>query len=553
MELFLRTLKSFSRREKWVLLVSVPVLVLCLTTLLVRGIFSLGGNKVQIYSEGLVGELTRLNPIFTSYSQADADISSLIFSGLVKYNAVTGTFEEDLATHTLSEDHLTYTFTLKNNLFWHDGTEVTADDVYYTFAEVMQSGDFENNFLKANFMGVTIAEPNSRTITFTLESPNSFFFTALTVGILPKHILADTPVSELDSSDFNLAPIGTGPYKVDGPYTVDGNGTATVTLTAFDGFYGAKPNIKNLRFTVFQNFELLTGNRSMWHGTAELTQNSLDQMDLSGLVTFKYELPQYTALFFNTDSPYLSKNKVRLGLSKAIDKEALLAAIKYKVAIDTPLLELDQKDWIHTFNLSEASGALYDSGWLLPEGTVPGTGTRQNADGKALSLRLIRRDFSDTSDIQEEIARLSAEMIKSDLAAVGVEVTIESYQSAILSDKIAKRDYDLLLYGQSLGNNLDTFAFFHSSQVGETGYNLSNYQSPVADTDIMKIRATFDESERTSLLNHLAETIAEDVPAVFLYTPSYYYAVDTKITGISYQKLLLPEDRFSNIAEWEIN
>ncbi len=549
MKLFLRTLKSFSRKERWVAGAFLIVFLGSLSSLIFTHFFEWSPSVGRTYTEGVVGQIIHLNPVFTEFSEADTDISSLIFSGLVKYNAVTGSFDEDMATHTLSEDHLTYTFTLKNDLYWQDGVEVTADDLYYTFATVIQSPDFKNPLLKANFDGVKIEEVNTRTLSFTLNSANSFFFTSLTVGILPKHILENTPVSELDTASFNQEPVGTGPYRVEGPYEVNSDDSTTVNLVASDKYYGEKPELKQLRFIAYPTVTDLINQRSTWSGAARIRQSLLDEMDLSGLSTFQYELPQYTALFFNTDSALLSRNKERLGISKAIDKKAILEAIGYKVQIDTPLLELNQDEWIHGFNTDEAQGALHDAGWDFAEGST----VRTDEEGNKLSLRLVRRDFSDTNSPQEETAKTTAELIQQQLATVGVEVTIEAYNEEDLQAIIQNRNYDMLLYGQSLGYNLDTFSYWHSSQATENGLNLSNYQSPSADLLIEKIRGTFDESDRQDLLDDLADTIAKDVPAVFLYTPSYYYVVDEKVTGVNWQKLLLPKDRFSNIAMWELH
>jgi len=549
MNLFLRTLKSFTKKEKWVA-GSFLVIFLGSTGLLTFDhFFEWSPSQAKTYTEGVVGQITHLNPVFTEFSEADADISSLIFSGLVKYDAKTGTFNEDIATHTLSEDHLTYTFTLKNNILWQDGQELTAADLYYTYATVIQSPNFSNALLKANFDGVKIEEVNSRTLSFTLNSPNSFFFTSLTVGILPKHLLGDKAVADLDTDAFNQSPIGTGPYQVDGPYEVNNDGSMTVNLTASNNYYGTAPEMAKIRFITYPSLTDLIANRSTWNGAARVRQIQLDQMDLTDLVTYEYQLPQYTAIFFNTDSPLLSKNKDRLGLSKAINKKEILDAIGYKVQIDTPLLELNQEDWLNNFNTEEAQGALFDSGWKFAEGAT----VRSNEKGEFLSLKLVRRDFSDTNELQEKTAKTTADLIQKQLAAIGVEVKIEAYPADELSGVIQKRAYDILLYGQSLGYNLDTFSYWHSSQATETGLNLSNYQNPSSDLLIEKIRGAFDESDRQSLLDALADSIAEDVPAVFLYTPSYYYVVDVKVVGIDWKKLLLPKDRFSTITEWLFN
>lgn len=549
MLLFLRTLKSFNRKEKILGIFSLVILLGSVISLFRPS--GLGGDSStnKVYTEGLVGEIIHLNPVYTDFSDADTDISSLIFSGLVKYNAATSEFNEDLASHTLSEDQLTYTFTLKNNIYWHDGVEMTADDLYYTFAEVIQSPDFENPVLQANFSGVKIVQEDSRTISFTLNSSNSFFYTALTVGILPKHVLENTPIAELDMASFNQRPVGSGPYQVESPYEIHDDGSSTVLLTAFPEFYGKIPTIKQIRFVAYQTLEALQENRASWNAAARIRNSILSRMKLTNLVTYQYELPQYTALFFNTDSPFLLRNKERLGLSKAINKEILVKDIGYKVRIDTPLLELMQADWLYAQNLDESQGALFDSGWKLEEGAT----VRTNSVGTPYSLRLLRRDFSQDNSTQEETMAQTAAIIQEQLAIVGVELTLESYPQEELQEMIQNRDYDLLLYGQSMGYNQDTFAYWHSSQVTEKGLNFSNYKNPNADILIEQIRQSFDPDEKEKLQEELAETIAKDVPAVFLYTPSYYYLVDTRVTGIQFKKLLLPKDRFSNIDQWQIN
>ena len=144
MNLFLRTLKSFTKKERWEIGVLLLTFMGSLSFLTFNAFFVWSPDQERTYTEGEVGQIIHLNPVFTEYSEADADISSLIFSGLVRYNAVTDSFDEDIATHTLSEDKLTYIFTLKNGLFWQDGVEMTADDVYYTYATIIQSPDFKN-------------------------------------------------------------------------------------------------------------------------------------------------------------------------------------------------------------------------------------------------------------------------------------------------------------------------------------------------------------------------------------------------------------------------
>lgn len=549
MNLALRTIKSFNRKEKLIAIVLAAILLASFYNIFLGGNGNGEKGQSKIYTEGIVGEIKHINPVFTEFSEADADISSLVFSGLAKYNPETKTFDEDITTHILDEDKLTYTFTLRNDVLWHDGTEVSADDIFFTFSEVIQSEEFNNPILKANFEGVKIEKVDSRTVSFTLNNPNSFFFTALTVGLLPHHILGDVPISELDTHDFNKHPIGTGPYQVVSPYEFLEDGATSVNLTINPLFYGELPSVENIRFIAYPNSQILADNRSVWKGAARIRQSLLNDIDTEDLVVNRYELPQYTALFFNTDAPNLTRNKTRLGISKAIDKAAILEAIEYNKQIDTPILELNQEDWIHTYDLEEARGALFDAGWNLEDGDR----YRKNTEEQTLTLRLVRRDFKGANELQEKTLKTTAEMIRDQLEELGIEIIIEAYPLEQLQEKIVERDYDLLLYGQSLGYNLDIFSYWHSSQVSEEGLNLSNYQNPKADFYMESIRGSFDAEERQELLESLADIIAEDIPAVFLYTPSYYYLTDVKLTGVSTENLLLPRDRFATLATWNLN
>ncbi len=544
MNLLIRTFRSFTRKERWALLFWALVFTASIVLFVVDQGLS-GSKSSKIYSEAMVGEFEHLNPVLTEFNEADADVSSLIFSGLVKFNPENGQFEEDMATHTLSGDQLVYTFTLKNNVVWHDGEPVTADDLYFTFHDVIQSENFENPVLKSNFEGVQISKPDSRTISFTLNTPNSFFYSGLTVGILPKHILGETAVTELEFAAFNEQPIGTGPYQVTGAYTKNSSGSQ-VNLTQFKNYYGEAPKIERLRMLTYPDWETLLKNRSTWHAVARVKDVMSEEMDTENLVAYHYTLPQYTAIFLNTDSPKLTKNKTRLGLLKSIDKTKLLNDNKGFLSIDTPILELSQDEWIYSPNPEEAKGAFYDAGWPLVEGET----VRKNSDGETLSLNLLRRDFSVDQPEQEAWLKTVTDELVQQWAAIGVEVKVKSLSLSELDTAIADRDYDLLLYGQGLGYNLDVFSYWHSSQATSHGLNLSNYQNPRADALMESIRQSFDPEKREKELKELAGIISEDVPAIFLFTPDYTYWVDSRVIGIKLEKILSPKDRFGTIENW---
>ncbi len=513
-----------------------------------RNLFSVvsGGHN---YNEGLVGEITRLNPVYADLNEVDRDITSLIFEGLTKYDPKQKMVVENIATHALDGSKTLYTFTLNEGLTWHDGEPVTADDVYFTFHDVIQHPEFENVVLKSSFEGVTVEKIDEKTITMKLNEPNAFFFTQLTVGILPQHILKDVPVNELDTHEFNQKPVGNGPYKVAGAYDKNRDGSMNVELEYDKNYWRkANPDITTINFFTFPTPEALRKARGQLHGIPRIQAYRLQDLQDDRLKEYPYSLPQYTALFLQTDNEALRARNVRLAIQKAIDKDKILEAIGYDQAIDTPLLELDQEEWIYKPNPEEAAGALFDAGWKLDATT----GKRSNEDGKTLALVLVRRSYP-ANEKQEEVTRITTEMIEQQLEAVGIQVTVESYEDEKFQEKVQKRDYDLLLYGQSLGYNLDTYSYWHSSQ-SSTGLNLSNYGNAKADFNIEAIRNLFgdEEEKRKEHLQKLAQTIKEDIPAVFLYTPSYTMLADERLQNLYSDDLLFPHDRFSNILEWKV-
>lgn len=113
------------------------------------------------------------------------------------------------------------------------------------------------------------------------------------------------------------------------------------------------------------------------------------------------------------------------------------------------------------------------------------------------------------------------------------------------------RKYDILLVGQSLGYNLDTYSFWHSSQANATGQNFSDYKSFAVDSLIEDVRSVFNQEKRNKEVAQIATFIRDEVPAVFLYRPVYYYATDSKVSGILMEGATFASDRFFNIGEWK--
>jgi len=197
-----------------------------------------------------------------------------------------------------------------------------------------------------------------------------------------------------------------------------------------------------------------------------------------------------------------------------------------------------------------------EQGMLRRRGENDKSDIRVNDRGERLVLHLLTSSSPPTY-------RKTAEVIRDQWAALGVEIVIDIPDTrAAFEKKLISRDYDILLFGQSLLDNLDSYPYWHSDGVQQpeetpTGlqldaYNFSQYSSFKADTLLTQIRQTFNEKERQEALSELRTVLAEDVPAVFLYSPLYTFAYHQDVHNVSIGHPSLHSDRFLTLHKWYI-
>jgi len=600
---FVRVVKSYSMLEKVLSVLLIVAFLYVGGSYIISGKFMKGSaGKEGVYTEGFQASILRINPVYADLNEPDRDVSRLVFRGLTKYDSSTQKIVGDIADVTISEDKLKYTFVIKSNITWHDGEIVDANDAIYTFQSVIQSPEFQNPVLKANFDGVQIAKIDDKTIEFTLTAPNSFFITNTTVGLLPEHILKDVPIYDLMNHDFNKNPVGNGPYKINVPLSTTITGVTQVLLERYDLFYEGAPDLKQIRFFGYPTRTELVDNINSLNAVPKVTEEAISAVSSdSRFGMYGYSLPQYTAVFMNMDNGNLKSLKVRQALQKAIHKDTFLdlEQLKDTIRVETPVLSLDQEEWKYAASMDESKKLLDEAGYkevkeevstgtepateegaaeeavsdvatieagetpaevvaetpaetVIPEETGDTRIVRKNPGGQALEFRLVGRLYPEGSYKYNEMNTVISYLEKQWTTA-GIKINIELYDATTLQEKIQARDYDLLLFGQSLGYNQDLYGYWHSTQAGANGLNLSNYKSFAVDTLIEQIRTTFDDKEKEEKLKELAKIIQADVPALFLYRPVYFYASDGKVKGLDLQNMAFPADRFCKIGEWFLN
>ncbi|HNO93981.1 MAG TPA: peptide ABC transporter substrate-binding protein, partial [Anaerolineales bacterium] len=390
------------KRLRWQILVVAVTLVIVALLLLSQQPVSVvtlpqaapGG----IYTEALIGSMGRLNPMLDWNNSADRDVNRLIFSGLIKFDS-RGLPRPDLIdSWAASADGKVYNFTLRKNAVWHDGQPVTSDDVLYTIEVIKSSASLFPQDIKDLWSQIEVKRLDDKTFQFILPEPFSPFLDYVTFGILPKHILESIPADQLPTAEFNLKPIGTGPYKFDRLLISNGQITGVVLVANPDYYLGA-PFIEQVVFRYFPNSAtaLDAYRQGEVLGISQITQDVLDAaLQEPGLSIYTSRLPQMGLVFLNTNNPavgFMQDAKVRRALMLGLNRTVIVSHILKGQAIvaDSPILpgSWAYYDEIEKFPYDPETAAqiLNKEGYVFTAGN-----SIRSKDGQALSFTLVHPD-----------------------------------------------------------------------------------------------------------------------------------------------------------------
>jgi peptide/nickel transport system substrate-binding protein len=558
--------KVLPSRERWLF----RGLSFIILTALIALIFNFYLHQTELipevggkYREGILGQPRFINPILAQTNDADRDLVRLVYSSLFKYDGQ-GNLIPDLAKkYTLSQDGLTYDIFLKSNIFWHDGEPLTANDVIFTI-KTIQNPEYKSP-LKNNWQGVQVEKVDEFTIRFKLNNVYAPFLHNLTVGILPKHLWAGISAQNFPLAQYNLKPVGSGPYKFKEFSKNEEGQIESIKLVRNENFYLTtlnqdeinsqsieRPFIEEiiLRFYNSQAALIKAYQKRQIDGLSFLSPANQSKLR-NNLNIHQINLPIYYAVFFNqTKSKALADKTVRLALAHATNKQEIIEKVLANQAqpVDSPLLpgwpNYTSETKIYDFALEHAQNILEAADWKDSDGD----GIREkkiNDQETKLEFTLLATDWPELKQ--------TAEILKEQWEKVGARVNLEIIEAAeIQQDYIRPRNYQALVFGEVLNADPDPFAFWHSSQKKDPGLNLALFQNKDVDKFLEEARQTMGQEKRNEKYAQFQKLLIEDVPAVFLYSPIYLYPVNQKIKGVEIEKLAQPSYRFSQVENWYI-
>jgi len=505
-------------------------------------------------SEGIIGTPRFVNPVLAS-SDADQDLVSLIYSGLMR-KSPDGTLIPDLAEkYEVSKDGLIYTFILKDRIYFHDGKLITAEDIVFTINEAKDP--IIKSPHKGNWDGVNIEKIDEKTIKFTLKQPYASFLENATFGIMPAHLWNSSPV---ELNDANINPIGSGPYQVSKVNKQSSGMVNYYDLAPFKKFALGKPYIKKitLRFYPNENDLVSALEKGEVDQISSITPQNAEILREENYRIESSVLPRVFGLFFNQNQAQIFTNKnIIKAIGLAINKNRIVNEMLagYGVVIDDPIppnmiayQKLNgENDLSYEEKLKKAQDILDKDGWKKgTDGFLEKTATEKK---KKTTIRL---EFSISTGNAPELAK-SAELIRQDLEAIGIKVDIKTFETGNLNQLVIRpRKYDALLFGQIINLESDLFAFWHSSQRKDPGLNVAMYTNAKVDKILKDAFITIDEKSRIKKYAQFEDEIKKDMPAVFLYSPNFIYIVSDNLRELSISHIISPSDRFLNSYLWYI-
>jgi peptide/nickel transport system substrate-binding protein len=424
----------------------------------------------------------------------------------------------------LSEEDKTITFTLRENVRWHDGQPVTAADVLFTINKLREP-ETENRTWAPDLRDLTSLEaPDERTVVATYSVMKADALEAWRTPILPAHIAGQD--TDLFNGEFVRHPIGCGPFKF--VHYIRGQ---EIVMQANDDYWGGRPEIDRLEIKIFADQQtayqaLMTGDLHIMVMSSNLWEQAResDQADRFELTSFK----RYSAwaLGWNqVNNPFFGDVNVRKAMVLALDRESFITNVASGMAHIGATTFPPSSNWAspevapYGFDPDKARDLLTAAGWVDNDGD----GVREK-DGQRLAFTLLVPISS------QQLTRWMAEWQQQSWRDVGAEVTINQLEWQAFRERRKERNFHVV--GQTFHfTNPDMYVLYHSSEM-ENGYNFWSNDHPEIDRLLDSVRYTLDAEQRLKEMHQLQRLLHEQEPVTALFFFDAPLVYDKRLLGV---------------------
>ena len=436
----------------------------------------------------------------------------LLWSRLFKFDAKLNPIPDLAEDFEISDDRTVYTIRLRQNAFWHDGTPVTADDVIFTIeSDLDPSNQFPMaHVLKVGNEPVRVAKVDDYTVTFTVAEPYAPLLAHMAASwvlpIGPKHLLDGV---DLQTTDFNVNPVGSGPFKF--KEVVQGD---HLSLERFDQFYFGTPLLdgiiirvltdKEARLAAFQAGEI---DLDMFEEDLIVTQQVAG---VPGAKSYALDTPYVQQFTLKNTDPLFADVRVRQAISHAIDKPnmvrtvigdadyaawSVVGKIHWAHNPDTPRYEYDPE---------KAKALLAEAGWS----DTDGDGVLEKNGEKFVFTHAAWRPFE----------RDYAPLIQQFLKAVGIQMEIQTVSDYATIQVLRQGgEAQSLIYGSIDYEPGELFQYWHSNRFPPAGQNVWFYANERVDDLLQQGQMEFDVAKRAAIYREVQQYIMEEAATIPLH------------------------------------
>lgn len=530
-------------RERWIVRIALAVFLLVLAivcTSFIKNHVASMPLKGGTYREAVVGTPRFINPILAS-SDVDKDLVRLMYASLLRYNDQ-GELVGDLAKDfSIEQGGTLVSFTLNDNIFWHDGERINTDDVVFTLESIKNQA--WRSPLWRSFQNVTVEALDEKTVSVKSSAFIASFPHLFTAGILPKHVWENVDLNTARLAVWNIKPVGSGPFQFKSLGKSSDGTLNFYHLSRFSQYHKGEPFIKEIVIEFFPDFESAVAalREHTVDGVSFVPARLYEKIPSASTASFKFDFPHFTGIFFQDRKLNLLRDKaVRRALAAAVDREKITDLVPNAVPAAASFLkgQVGHARTIRVPNqdLNLAAEILTEGGW--------------KKDNKGWHKGEVQLEVTLTS-LDEPMSLIVSDAIRKSWEELGVKVTLEAASRlAFERDVLRSRDYEILVFSLLAGADPDPYPFWHSSQIDVPGLNLSSVRSRSIDVALERGRSIADPASRLNYYLELQKLLHEEVPGIVLYSSPYVYAVSKRVQGISRTIVSAPADRWNGVEQW---
>ncbi|MDQ3557437.1 MAG: ABC transporter substrate-binding protein [Gemmatimonadota bacterium] len=493
---------------------------------------------------GILGDFQAFNTITNTYSAGDEVMKFMLFTPLIQFDQNLNPVPYLAERWELTDNNVT--FHLRDDVRWHDGQPLTAEDVKFTF-------DLAKNPEAASLLGsaylnmvqsATVIDPH--TIRFDFVAPHAQAMDGFWWAPMPRHLLQNVAPAELAQAPFSRNPTGSGPFRF-----VRWDAGQSLTLEANDEFtpaLGGRPNLDRVVFRIIPEAttmvtELLSGTTDAIGYT--LLPDQAQQVQSSNQAELHhYPHREFFYIGWNPQRPQFADPAVRRALTMGINRAQIIEALmggfgQPAEGMIPPWSPLYTEIQPLPYDPAAARQLLAQAGWQDRNGD----GIVENAQGQPFRFTLITNQ---SNQLRVDIATV----VQQQLRAIGVDAQLRTLEFQSMLQQHRGRDYDAILSGWILDTfRVDPTPLFSCEQARTpNSANRTGYCNPRADQLIQQGMRTTDAGQAQQVWAEFSRVLQQDQPLTFLFWSEDLAGVGPRLQGVEMDV----RSKLVNVSEWWI-